>query len=125
MSQGRLPVTRTASAMAARRALLVSSAAGTRTRAVIAIAANPPITAGTSDRHSRAVQRHGSSVRAEHRPQDPGQAGVAEQQGPLADDEALGDVRVPDVEHATGQAGQQGLAVQEGDDPGAAEHEDR
>ena len=51
-------MTRAASAMAARRALLVNSAAGTRTRAVIAIAANPPITAGTSDRQRRAVQRH-------------------------------------------------------------------
>ena len=47
--------------MAVRRALLVNSATGTTTRLVIVIAANPPITAGTSDRHSRPVQRHGAS----------------------------------------------------------------
>ena len=61
MSHGKLPAASAASAMAARRALLVNSTAGTRTRAVIAIAANPPITAGTSDRHNRPVQRHGAS----------------------------------------------------------------
>jgi hypothetical protein len=44
--------------MAARRPFLANSATGTTTSAVIAIAANPPITAGTSDRQRRAVQRH-------------------------------------------------------------------
>ena len=58
MSHGRQPAASTARAMAARRALLVNSTAGTRTRAVIVIAVNPPITAGSSEKHSRPVQRH-------------------------------------------------------------------
>jgi len=62
-----------------------------------------------------------TGVEPEHGPQHPGQAGVAEQQGPLADDEPFGYVRVPAVEHGGGHPSQHGLPVQERGRHGAIE----
>ena len=91
----------------------------------MAMAAKPPTTAGSSARASRAAPRRAAVVEPEHGAQHPGQAGVAEQQRPLADDEPLGYVRVPAVEHGGGQAGEHGLAVQERGRARAGQHEDQ
>jgi len=64
-------------------------------------------------------------LQPEHGPQHPGQAGIAEQQRPLADDEPFGDVGVPAVEHGGGQTGEHGLAVQERGRARAGQHEDQ
>ncbi len=64
--------------------------------------------------------------RAGHRrPQRPGQPGVTEQQGPLADDEPLGHERVPGVADPGGQPREPGLPVEQGRPARAGQHEDR
>ena len=73
------------------------------------IAANPPTTAGSSARPSRPAPRQDATGRG-HRAQGPGQAGVTEQQRPLADDEPLGHERVPGVEDTGGQPREPRLA---------------
>src|ERR1700683_4570144 len=55
MNQGRLPMASVARVTAARRVLLVRTAAGIATRAVMAMAAKPPITAGRRARARRAA----------------------------------------------------------------------
>ncbi len=66
--------------------------------------------------------RHGArGDRAER----PGQAGVTEQQRPLADDEPLGHERVPGIEHPGGQPREPRLAAEQRRRARAGQHEDR
>jgi hypothetical protein len=58
MSHGRLPVTRAPRPTTTRRTLAASRTPGTTISAVTVIAANPPTTAGTRARASRAAPRH-------------------------------------------------------------------